>query len=240
MKARLSVRDLLPMTDSPIPPQRDAGQAPLRVAFLDLDHTLLAADSNQLWLDYLLRRGHLQPEQIVAHDRFVDDYGQGRLDFVALQQFRHAIDDALPAAQLAELRAGFEAESLLPAIARDAAKLVDRLHEQGLLTVVVSATRQSLVQPVADQLGIAHAIGADSQPEVDAHCFGAGKIAHVGLWLRGLGSSLDALAESHFYSDSHNDLPLLEAVQHPVAVDPDPQLLQKARERGWAVISLRG
>ena len=228
------------MTDSPITPRPDAGEAPLRVAFLDLDHTLLAADSNQLWMDYLLRRGHVQPEQIAAHDRFVDDYGQGRLDFVALQLFRHAIDAALPATQLAELRAGFAAEALLPAIARDAAALVDRLHEQGLLTVVVSATRQSLVQPVADQLGIAHAIGADSQPELDAHCFGAGKIAHVVHWLRGLGSSLDALAESHFYSDSHNDLPLLEAVQHPVAVDPDPQLLQKARERGWAVISLRG
>ena len=228
------------MTDRPIPPDSAADAQSLRVAFLDLDHTLLAADSNQLWLDYLLRRGHLQPEQIVAHDRFVDDYGQGRLDFVALQQFRHAIDASLPAGQLAVLRAGFEAEALRPAIARDAAALVDRLHADGLLTVVVSATRLSLVQPVADQLGIAHAIGADSQPEVDAHCFGAGKIAHVGHWLRGLGSSLDALAESHFYSDSHNDLPLLEAVMHPVAVDPDPQLLRRAQERGWPVISLRG
>lgn len=228
------------MTDSSIPSRPEALEAPLRVAFLDLDHTLLAADSNQLWLDYLLRRGHLQPEQIVAHERFVDDYGQGRLDFTALQRFRDLIDTALPAAELAELRARFEAESLLPAIARDAAALVDRLHADGLLTVVVSATRLSLVQPVADHLGIAHAIGSDSQPEVDAHCFGAGKIDHVGHWLRGLGSSLDALAESHFYSDSHNDLPLLEVVMHPVAVDPDPQLLQKARERGWPVMSLRG
>lgn len=228
------------MIDSPIPTQADSGQAPMHIAFLDLDHTLLAADSNQLWLDYLLLRGHLQPEQIAAHDRFVDDYGQGRLDFVALQQFRHAVDTALPAAQLAGLRTGFEAEALLPAIARKAAALVDRLHADGLLTVVVSATRQALVQPVADQLGIAHAIGADSQPELEAHCFGAGKIAHVEYWLSQRGSSLDALAESRFYSDSHNDLPLLEAVQHPVVVDPDPQLLQQARARGWPVISLRG
>lgn len=228
------------MTDCPIPPRRSAHARSLRVAFLDLDHTLLAADSNQLWLDYLLRSGHVQPEQISAHERFVDDYGQGRLDFAALQRLRDEIDTALPSTQTARLRASFEAESLLPAIARDAARLVDRLHADGLLTVVVSATRQALVRPVADQLGIARVIGSDSQPEVDAHCFGAGKIAHVGHWLRSLGSSLDALADSHFYSDSHNDLPLLEAVQHPVAVDPDPQLLQKARERGWTVMSLRG
>ncbi len=70
----------------------------LRVAFLDLDHTLLAADSNQLWLDYLLQRGHLHAERIAAHERFVDDYGQGRLDFAALQRFRDEIDTALPAA----------------------------------------------------------------------------------------------------------------------------------------------
>ena len=190
----------------------------LRVAFLDLDHTLLAADSNQLWLDYLLQRGHLHAERIAAHERFVDDYGQGRLDFAALQRFRDEIDTALPVAQLAGLRARFEAEALLPAIARDAAALVDRLHADGLLTLVVSATRQALVQPVADQLGIAHVIGSDSQR----------------------GSSLGALAESRFYSDSHNDLPLLEAVQHPVAVDPDPRLLRHALERGWPVISLRG
>ena len=212
----------------------------LRVAFLDLDHTLLAADSNQLWLDYLLQRGHLHAERIAAHERFVDDYGQGRLDFAALQRFRDEIDTALPVAQLAGLRARFEAEALLPAIARDAAALVDRLHADGLLTLVVSATRQALVQPVADQLGIAHVIGSDSQPELDAHCFGAGKIAHVGHWLSQRGSSLGALAESRFYSDSHNDLPLLEAVQHPVVVDPDPRLLRHALERGWPVISLRG
>jgi len=212
----------------------------LRVAFLDLDHTLLAADSNQLWLDYLLQRGHLHAERIAAHERFVDDYGQGRLDFAALQRFRDEIDTALPVAQMAGLRARFEAEALLPAIARDAAALVDRLHADGLLTLVVSATRQALVQPVADQLGIAHVIGSDSQPELDAHCFGAGKIAHVGHWLSQRGSSLGALAESRFYSDSHNDLPLLEAVQHPVAVDPDPRLLRHALERGWPVISLRG
>ena len=228
------------MIDSPLPFESAANAGSLRVAFLDLDHTLLAADSNQLWLDHLLRRGHLQPERIAAHERFVDDYGQGRLDFAALQRFRDEIDMALPSAQMADLRASFEAEALLPAVARDAAALVDRLHADGLLTLVVSATRQSLVRPVADHLGIAHVIGSDSQPGLDAHCFGAGKIAHVGHWLSQRGSSLEALAESRFYSDSHNDLPLLEAVMHPVAVDPDPQLLQKARERGWPVISLRG
>lgn len=212
----------------------------MRMAFLDFDHTLLAADSNQLWMDYLLGHQLISAERVAEHDGFIDDYAQGRLDFAALQHFRLSIDAALGAPRLAQHQALFNGTVLLPAIAPAAPALLQRLRRDGLRTMVVSASRASLVAPAARHLGIDEVLGADSQPELDAPCFGAGKIRHVEHALARQGQSLATLQASWFYSDSHNDLPLLEAVDHPVVVDPDTTLAEAARQRGWPVISLRG
>lgn len=213
---------------------------PARIAFLDFDHTLLAADSNQLWLAYLKEHGFVTAEAIARHERFMDDYGQGRLDFAALQSFRDLVDAAIEPRQLAAHRTAFAEQRLLPALAAGAQPLVEHLHGAGLLTMVVSASREALVVPAARRLGVGHVVGADSQPDLDTPCFGAGKIRHVEAALSRLGSPrLEDLAESWFYTDSSNDLPLLEAVRHPVAVDPDPVLARTARQRSWPLISLR-
>lgn len=212
----------------------------MQMAFLDFDHTLLAADSNQLWMSYLLSHDLINAEHIAQHDNFIDDYARGELDFAALQRFRLAIDAALGASRLARHQAVFNQTALLPAIAPAAAALVDQLHRDGIRTMVVSASREALVAPAARHLGIDLVLGADSQPELDALCFGAGKIRHVEHALARLGHSLATLQASWFYSDSHNDLPLLEAVDHPVVVDPDAVLADTARARAWPVISLRG
>ena len=213
---------------------------PLRIAFLDLDHTLLAADSNQLWMSYLLGHGLVSDADLAAHEGYVDDYVRGQLDFADLQVFRARIDDAIAPELLRAHRERFAAAVLLPAIAADAPALVAGLHAEGLETLVVSASSETLVRPVAHALGIEQLIGADSNPGLGWHCFGAGKIRHVEDWLARRGQSLAGLAESRFYSDSHNDLPLLEAVDRPCAVDPDPVLARVAAARGWPVISLRG
>ena len=213
---------------------------PLRLALLDLDHTLLAADSNQLWMSYLLDHGLISGAEVAAHDAYVDDYGRGQLDFAALQAFRHRIDDSIASDRLRAHLERFATTELLPAIAADAPRLVTELHAKGLETLIVSATREILVRPVARALGIAQVIGADSNPGLGWPCFGAGKVQHVEDWLARRGQSLATLAESRFYSDSRNDLPLLEAVDRPCAVDPDPVLAQVAAARGWPVISLRG
>lgn len=210
-----------------------------RIAFLDMDHTLLGADSNQLWLDYLLRHELISAADLAVHDGYVVDYGLGRLDFGALLAFRSRIESAIDPQLLPAHRSRFEATMLLPAIAADAPALVEDLHRQGLTTLIVSATGQDLVRPVADELGIAHVIGSDTNPGLGWPCFGAGKVHHVEDWLARRGQSLAGLAESWFYSDSRNDLPLLEAVDHPVVVDPDPVLAAVAIQRGWPVISLR-
>ena len=202
----------------------------MRIAFLDLDHTLLAADSNQLWMAYLRSEQLISEEQSFVHDQFLQDYACGALNFEALQAFRIGLDASLAADTLSAVRAVFEREILIPAIAPLAPRLLAELAQRNLTTVLVSATRSPLVDPVVQALGVGHAITS---------CFGRDKVQHVQVWLQRLGSSLADLHESWFFSDSHNDLPLLDVVMHPVAVDADDRLQQVATERAWPMISLR-
>ena len=202
----------------------------MRVAFLDMDHTLLAADSNQLWMAWLQLKGLVPPAHVSTHERFMDDYARGQLDYAALRAFRTGLNATLPASQLQENLNDFKTQMLFAAIAPQARNLLDDLEQRGLTTVLISATDDWLVAPVAQQLGMRHWL---------ASCFGPGKIAQAQAWLYEQGSSLEQAQETWCYSDSRNDLPLLEAVMHPVAVDPDPQLRRTADARGWPVISLR-
>lgn len=203
----------------------------MRVAFLDLDHTLLVADSNQLWMTYLQSLNLVSPGEFVLHERFMDDYANGKLNFSQLQLFRTKLDASLSPEKLNKIRGKFDQDILLPAIAPHAPHLLAELRQRGLTTIVVSATRSALVDPVAEYLGVNQTITS---------CFGQDKVNQVEAWLKSFGGSLSELEESWFYSDSHNDLPLLEAVMHPIAVDPDSFLRQIARDRQWKTISLRG
>lgn len=203
----------------------------MRVAFLDMDHTLLAADSNQLWMAHLESQGLISALQVAVHDQFMKDYARGALDFAALQQFRTTLDGDLDPSTLGAVRAEFERDSLLPAVAPHAHRLLAELDQRGLNTVIVSATRSALVDPIARALGVGHAITS---------CFGQNKVLDVQAWLHYRGASLADLKESWFFSDSYNDLPLLDVVMYPVAVDPDLRLQQVAFDRDWLTISLRG
>lgn len=202
----------------------------MRIAFLDLDHTLLVADSNQLWMNYLHSQRLISDAQLEEHEQFMRDYASGVLDFSALQAFRTGIDEAIELGRLRACLQAFEREILLPSIAPQAPALLEDLRRQGLTTVVVSATRATLVEPVARHLDVDY---------VFASCFGAEKVKRVEAWLSEGGRSLSDLKESRFYSDSHNDAPLLEAVTHPIAVDPDHKLACLAMSNRWPVISLR-
>ncbi len=213
----------------------------MRVSFFDLDHTLLSTDSNQLWFAYLHSHGLLGENALTRHAAFMHDYHAGRLDFAALLTFRHAVDASIAPDLLRTRREAFTRERLIPAVAPRAPALLDVLRRDGKLTMVISASPEALVLPVARHLGFEHVLAADSVAgrHLPAPCFGPGKVLHAEAALAAIGTSLAALEQSWFYSDSHNDLPLLEAVHHPVAVDPDPTLAQLARQRAWPVISLR-
>ena len=213
----------------------------MRVAFFDLDHTLLSTDSNQLWFDYLHALGLLDGDMLARHAAFIHDYHAGRLDFHGLHAFRQTVDASIAPQRLRACREAFNRERLLPAVAPRAPALLDTLRRDGMLTMVISASPEALVLPVARHLGVEHVLAADSTAgrNLPAPCFGPGKVLHAEAALAALGTSLAGLEQSWFYSDSHNDLPLLEAVRCPVAVDPDPVLAQVARTRAWPVISLR-
>lgn len=212
----------------------------MRVAFFDFDDTLLNGDSNELWFAHLLAGGLIKADIAGQHAGFLHDYRQGKLDFTALQQLRQRVDDALPPELLKAHRHAFAVSRLLPALSPVMKERVRRHHQRGDHVAIVSATRRCLIEEAAFTLGIASLITAEPDQLVqDTPCFGAGKVLHVKAWLERMGLSLESLAESWFYTDSHNDLPLLLKVDRPVAVTPDPALRRHAEQHGWEIIAHR-
>jgi HAD superfamily hydrolase (TIGR01490 family) len=218
------------------------------LTLFDLDHTLLAGDSDYEWGQFLIDHGVLAREEYEAQNaRFFEQYRSGTLDIHEYLGFALGPLAAHSPEALARWHAEFMRERILPMITPRARELVRRHIGAGELCAVVTATNSFVTAPIARELGVPHLLA--TEPETDAGrftgriagtpCFREGKIARVQAWLGERGLRLETLADSCFYSDSHNDLPLLERVKRPVAVDPDAQLAAEAARRGWPVISLR-
>jgi HAD superfamily hydrolase (TIGR01490 family) len=220
----------------------------VRLALFDLDHTLLAGDSDYEWGRFLVDRGVLAREEYEAQNAaFYERYKAGTLDIHEFLGFALRPLADHDEAELARWHADFMAERIRPMIAPGAPSLVRAHLEAGDLCAIVTATNRFVTAPIARELGVEHLVATEPE-RVDGRytgrplgtpCFREGKIRRVLDWLAGLGLQLGSFAESTFYSDSHNDLPLLERVTRPVAVDPDERLAALARARGWRVISLR-
>jgi HAD superfamily hydrolase (TIGR01490 family) len=219
-----------------------------RLTLFDLDNTLLAGDSDYEWARFLITAGVLDAADYERRNaEFFADYREGRLDIRAFLDFQLRPLAEHEPQRLLEWRDRFLAEKIRPMLLPKAsAKVAERLAA-GDLMAVVTATNSFITAPIASLYGIPHLVA--TEPEVVAGrftgrtagtpCFQAGKLACVKDWLAGLGFSLEDFSGSWFYSDSHNDLPLLSAVTHPVAVDPDPVLARHASERGWPLVSWR-
>jgi len=210
-----------------------------QLVLFDLDHTLLAADTNNLWLNFLADQGYLDKDLIHREQqRWYADYVNGCLDFAAYMRFQLKPLSGIPQRALITLLEIFSENRLVPNIAPGAADLVRAHHDQGHICAIVTATHHFLAEPVAKLVNIKHLIATEAQQSdgfFTGHpgnmlCFREGKITAVEHWLDD-GAS--------FYSDSSNDLPLLERVANPVAVDPDERLKSIATQRGWPIISLR-
>ncbi|KEZ76525.1 HAD family hydrolase [Salinisphaera hydrothermalis] len=218
----------------------------MRLTFFDLDQTLLEGDSDYEWGRFLVDEAVVDgPTYARANEQFKAQYDAGELDIHAYQRFvlQPLIDE--PIARMHALRARFVAERIGPVVARQASAVVDFHRRRGDTLAIITATNRFVTEPIAELLGIEHLIA--TEPEVvDGAYTGAiagtpsyreGKITRA----RDFVASLDAAPETiTFYSDSHNDLPLLRWADRPVAVDPDPRLAAAAREAGWPVITLRG
>ena len=220
----------------------------MRLALFDLDNTLLSGDSDYEWGQFLVEHGVLDRESYEAQNRtYYEQYVAGTLDiheylgFALRPLAAHAPED------LGRWHAEFMRLRILPMITPAARALVQRHLGAGELCAIITATNSFVTAPIARAFGVKHLIA--TEPEIRAGrftgrvagtpCFRDGKLARLEEWLAGMDRRLRDFEESTFYSDSHNDLPLLERVTRAVAVDPDEALAAEAARRGWPVISLR-
>ncbi|MCG6658637.1 HAD family hydrolase [Halomonas campisalis] len=217
----------------------------MSLAIFDLDNTLLSIDSDHAWGEFLLEQGAVDPVAYrEANDRFMADYDAGTLDIHAfLEVALKPLADNSPE-QLAAWHQQFMASKVEPSILPKGEELLARHRTRGDTLLIITATNRFITGPIAERLGVDHLIAVE--PEVvDGRYTGRvsgtpsyreGKVERLEAWLADKDLTLD---DAWFYSDSHNDLALLEKVDHPVAVDPDETLREVAEQRGWRIISLR-
>ena len=215
------------------------------IALFDLDNTLIAGDSDYLWGCFLVEQGIVDGtvyEQ--ANQRFYDQYKVGELDIHEFLDFQLRPLALHPVEQLQAWRAQYIEEKIRPILLTKAQMLIDRHRQQGDTLVIITATNRFITEPIAGLYGIEHLLATEPEHRDGQYtggvagtpCFQDGKVAVLEQWLATQG---EALIDSWFYSDSHNDLPLLARVQKPTAVDPDEILQTHAEKHGWPIISLR-
>jgi HAD superfamily hydrolase (TIGR01490 family) len=217
----------------------------VKLALFDLDNTLLDGDSDYAWAQFLIEEGVLHAGDYNAKNEwFYERYKDGTLDIHEFLDFQLAPIARRPRAQLDAWHSQFMQRKVRPMILPGAPELIAK-HADAL-AAIVTATNRFITQPIADELGVAHLIATDIEEEGGFFTgkprgtpnFREGKVERVNQWLASRGHRLEDF-ESWFYSDSLNDLPLLEKVTHPIAVDPDATLRAHAAQRKWPIISLR-
>jgi HAD superfamily hydrolase (TIGR01490 family) len=217
----------------------------MALAIFDLDNTLIAGDSDHSWGQFLCAEG-LVDAQRFSHDndRFYQDYQEGRLDIYAYLRFALAPLTGRSIEEVARLQQQFMRDWVEPMLLPAAFELLDKHRNRGDELVIITASNTVVTGPIAERLGVATLMGCDTEivggkytgQPTGVPSFQEGKVTRLEDWLATTGHSLTG---AWFYSDSHNDLPLLERVDNPVATDPDPQLAAVANDRGWPIISLR-
>jgi HAD superfamily hydrolase (TIGR01490 family) len=220
----------------------------MNLALFDLDNTLLAGDSDYEWGQFLVDQGVLDAAQYEAQNReYYEQYVAGTLDIHEFLGFALRPLAEHEPEELARWHVEFMRARIVPIISRAARALVAQHADAGDLCAIVTATNSFVTRPIAAEFRVAHLVATEPESVngrftgrvAGTPCFREGKVERVADWLGGLGVAFKSFASSTFYSDSHNDLPLLERVTEPVEVDPDPQLEAEAARRGWRVMTLR-
>jgi HAD superfamily hydrolase (TIGR01490 family) len=222
-----------------------------QLALFDLDHTLLPCDSDYEWGQFLARIGVVDSEYYARqNERFYQDYKDGKLDIHEFLRFALKPLSEHSRAQLKEWHDAFMKEVINGQLRQQAMDLVKRHQDAGDLCCVITATNSFVTRPIVETFGIEHLIATepatkDNQPLANytgevrgIPNFREGKIQNLHDWLASQNLSLDTLPYSYFYSDSMNDLPLLEKVSHPVATNPDDRLRNEAKQRNWPILEL--
>ena len=216
----------------------------MALALFDLDNTLLRGDSDYLWGMYLIDKGAVDEESHQReNERFYQEYIKGQIDIMAFLRFQLAPLARIPLSELLQMREDFIENFIKPIITEQALELVDKHRQQGDVLLIITATNDFVTRPIADLFGIDDLIATNAELKNNQYTgavsgtpsFQKGKISRLREWLDETGHDMQG---SWFYSDSHNDLPLLQEVDNPVAVNPDPTLAEYAQRAGWKVITL--
>lgn len=217
----------------------------MALAIFDLDETLIGIDSDHAWGDYIAAQGLVEADSHAAENlRFYEDYKRGELDIQAYLEFSFKVLTQYPLALLLEHRARFIDDIITPKVLDKARQLVKSERDAGKTLIIVTATNEFITRPIADLFEIEHLLAPIPEQSSSGYTggvsgvpsYGPGKVTRLNEWMLEHGYDLNG---SRFYSDSHNDLPLLELVDEPIAVDPDETLAKVAKHKGWQCISLR-
>jgi HAD superfamily hydrolase (TIGR01490 family) len=218
------------------------------LALFDLDHTLLPIDSDHEWGEFLVRQGVVDAADYQRrNDAFFAQYNAGNLDPVEYLEFTLGTLAGFAPATLRDLQGQYLKDVIAPLIHPSALALLQQHRDAGDLVAIVTATNAWLTAPIARLLGVEHLLAA--RPVLDAlghptgkldglPSHGPNKIVHLHAWLAGLGQPFEGFERTYFYSDSHNDIPLLSVVSHPVATNPSAALRQHATALGWPLLHL--
>jgi HAD superfamily hydrolase (TIGR01490 family) len=214
------------------------------LAIFDLDNTLLRGDSDYAWGRFLVERHIVDgPSYERENERYYEQYHAGTLDILEFLAFALRPLAQHDRATLDAWHREYMDAKVRPMITADARELVERHRARGDTLLIITATNRFVTAPIAQAFGIPHLLATEPE-ERDGRftgrvagipCFREGKVKRLERWLAEHGERLD---DSWFYSDSHNDLPLLERVTHPVAVNPDATLRATAQARGWSILTL--
>ena len=222
-----------------------SGRTTLSLAIFDLDNTLLNGDSDVLWGEFLVEQGLVDADYYQRENlRFYEEYKAGTLDIMEFLAFSLKPLSEHPLEKLQQWHRSFMAEKVEHIMQPAATRLLQQHRQQGDFLLIITATNSFVTRPIAEALGVDDILA--TEPELlkgrytgkvsGTPTFREGKVERLQQWLA---NSEHDLEQSWFYSDSLNDLPLLEVVTHPVVVDPDETLEQHARMKGWPVMTLR-
>ena len=216
----------------------------MALALFDLDNTLLAGDSEHAWGEFLIEIGAVDEESFRAeNDRLYEEYLAGTLDIYESIRFQLGPLMEHPPETLRRWQEEFMRSRIEPMITREAVDLVEEHRGSGDDLAIITASNSFVTRPIADRFGVGELLAIELERIYGRYTgrvlgtptFQEGKVLRLQEWIKNSGRTLEG---SYFYSDSHNDLPLLQLVDHPVAVDPDPVLRAHAEAMGWPILSL--
>ena len=220
----------------------------MNLAIFDLDNTLLDGDSDYNWGIYLVKKGYLDEEEYkVKNQKFFEEYQAGKLDIFAFAEFQFQFLKNNTRKFLNDVRSDYIDEVIKPMVLKKAVDLVSQHKEAGDSLLIITATNSFITKPIGELFGIENLIGTDPEEYLGEFTgkvkgtpsFKQGKVTRLFDWLDAREFKLTDFEKTFFYSDSHNDLALLEVVTNPVVVNGDKILLEKAQEKNWPTLNLK-